>query len=216
MEELKSLIAVIKTGARPEVKAAQKRVERFWHRSCSEPELGKEFSVFADEARSYDEIPDLVHKLAFLHTLKWPLWSNDLGNFDFWAEFLLARVQDPAGKIRLAAVRAAEYLAVDMLSCFDEPAGLKFKELSPEAKARVRAQFFSFAQKADELVRKYRTPEMKKYGYISSLPPGIYKSCQQLLNQSLLTTDDLKLQLLAFVRERQAPSPLPPHKPGHA
>lgn len=216
MENLKALIAVIKTGTRPEVKAAQKRVEKLWHRSCFEPELRKEFAAFALEARSYDEITDFVHKLAFLNTLKWPLWADESVNYDFWAEFLLARVQDPEGKIRLAAVRAAEYLAVDMLGSFDTPAGRKFKELSIEARARIRSQFFSFALKADELVRRYRTPQMKKYRYISSLPPGIYKSCQQLLNQSLLTTPELKEQLLAFMLEQQPTFQLPPHNPGHA
>ncbi|MDP2867037.1 MAG: hypothetical protein Q8O90_12415 [Elusimicrobiota bacterium] len=118
MEEIKSLIAVIKTGAPAEIKAAQKRVEKLWRQSCTNPELKKAFVVFA--------------------------------------------------------------------------------------------------LKADELIRKHRTPELKKYKCISSLPPGIFKSCHQLLNQSLLTTDDLKAQLLVFIREQQAPAALPPHKPGHA
>lgn len=216
MEELKTLIQTIKTGSRPEVKAAQKRVERLWHQACREPELFKEFSVFALEARSYAAIPDLVHKLAFLNTLKWPFWADERENYDFWTEFILARVQEPEGKIRRAAVHAAEYLAVAMLSSFDTPGGLRFKELTDETRAKVRTQFFTFALKADELVRKYRTPALHRYRYISYMPPGIFKSCSQLLNQSLLTTPELKDQLLAFIRARQAPPPLPPHKLGHA
>lgn len=216
MEELKALIKTIKTGARTEVKAAQKQVERFFHRACHETELFKEFSVFAIEARSYDAIPDLVHKLAFLNTLKWPFLADERENFDFWTEFILARVQEPEGKIRRAAVLAAECLAVAMLSGFDTPGGLRFNEFTEETRAKIRTQFFTFALKADELTRRYRTPQLLKYKYISSLPPGIYKSCQQLLNQSLLTTPELKDQLLAFIRARQAPSLLPPHSPGHA
>jgi len=216
MEELKALIKTIKTRARPEVKVAQKQVERYFHRACHETELFKGFSVFALEARSYDAIPDLVHKLAFLNTLKWPFLADERENFDFWTEFILARVQEPEGKIRRAAVLAAEYLSVAMLSGFDTPGGLRFNELPDEDRARVRTQFFTFALKAAELVRKYRTPELRKYNYISSMPPGIFKSCAQLLNQSLLTTPELKDQLLAFIRGRQAPSLLPPHKLGHA
>ncbi len=215
MEDLKALILLIKTGTRGEVKAAQKQVERLWHRACFEPELWPAFGVFAEEAAGYGSIPDLEHKLAFLNTLKWPLWGEETANFGFWTDFLIARVQEPEGKVRLAAVRAAEYLAVAMLSAFDTPGGLRFKDLSPEAREKVRRQFFTFAQKADELVRKYRTPAMKKYRYISSLPPGVFKSCQQLLNRSILTTEERKAQFLAFLLERAAPA-LPPHPPGHA
>jgi len=216
VEDLKALVQTIKTGTGPEVKAAQKQVERLWNRACRDTELNKEFAVFAAEARSYEAIPDFAHKLAFLNTLKWPILADAPDTYGFWAEFILARVQEPEGKIRRAAVLAAEYLAVAMLSCFDTPGGLIFKELSDETRARVRTQFFTFALKADELVRKHRTPELRKYKYISSMPPGIFKSCAQLLNQSLLTTPELKEQLLAFIRARQAPFTLPPHKPGHA
>ena len=216
MVDLRALIKTIKTGARPEVKAAQKQVEKLFHRACGETELWPFFAVFAEEAQSYDQIPDLAHKLAFLNTLKWPFWADETARYDFWIDFLIARAQDPEGKVRRAAVLAAEYLGVAMLSSFDTPGGLKFKELSDEARARVRTQFFTFALKADELVRKHRTPELRKYKYISSMPPGIFKSCAQLLNQSLLTTPELKEQLLAFIRSRQVPLQLPPHKPGHA
>ena len=216
MEELKSLIQMIKNGARSEVKAAQKQVERVFHRACRETERWPVFAVFAEEARSYDQIPDLAHKLAFLNTLKWPFLADETDRYDFWIDFILARVQDPEGKVRRSAVLAAECLGVAMLSSFDTPGGLIFKELSDEARARVRTQFFTFALKADELVRKHRTPELRKYKYISSMPPGIFKSCAQLLNQSLLTTPELKEQLLAFIRSRQIPLQLPPHRPGHA
>ncbi len=216
MEDLKALIKKIKIGTRPEVKAAQRKVKKLWHRACSEPELNKEFAVFAVEAQSYDAIPDQEHKLAFLHTLKWPFWADERENYEFWTEFLLARVQEPEGKIRRAAVLAAEYLAVAMLSSFDTPGVRRFEELTDETRARVRTQFFMFALKADELVRKHRTPPLRRYKYISSIPPGIFKSCAQLLNQSLLTTPELREQLVAFIHARQVPFQLPTHKPGHA
>ncbi len=66
MEELRTLIKTIKTGTRLEVKAAQKQVERLFHRACRETELWPAFAVFAEEARGCDQIPDLAHKLAFL------------------------------------------------------------------------------------------------------------------------------------------------------
>lgn len=216
VEEVRALIRIIKTGSRAQVKAARKEVERLWARACREPELWPAFSVFAAEARDYGRIPDLEHKLAFLNTLKWPFLGEEIENFDFWPGFLLARVQEPEGKVRLAAVRAAEYLAVSMLSCFDTPGGLKFRDLSPEVRAGVRRQFFAFAMGADELARKHRTPALERYKYIDSLPPGVYKSCQQLLNQSLLTTPELKAGLLAFMREKSIPNIFSSHPPGRA
>ncbi len=191
-------------------------VDKGTSNECRETELWPAFAVFAEEARGCDQIPDLAHKLAFLNTLKWPFWADETDRYDFWIDFLIARVQDPEGKVRRAAVLAAEYLGVAMLSSFDTPGGLRFNELSAEARARVRTQFFTFALKADELVRKHRTPELRKYKYISSMPPGIFKSCSQLLNQSLLTTPELKEQLLAFIRSRQVPLQLSPHRSGRA
>lgn len=215
MDELKALIAVIKTGTPAEVKAAQKRVVSIWNRSCRDDAARLKFSIFLEEARSFDKIADPEHQAYFVNTLRWGLYFAQPGTFTAWTDLLLGWVTRPEGKIRLAAVRAAQYLCVSMVSCFDEPF-LKDSPHTPDVQKHARECFCRFALRAEQLTADHFEGRFKKCKYIDALPPGIYKSLQQLTYESILTCDHFEKiyeDFLAGLNKRPA---LPPHPMGHA
>lgn len=215
-EELKSLIITIKTGATAEVKAAQKRVESIWNKSCREDEARLKFAVFLEEARDFEKICDVQHQACFINTLKWAFCFAPPETFPIWTDLLLSWVVHPEGKIRMAAVRAAQYLGVSMVSSFDEPCRNPNRQESPETREFARNCFCIFALRTDQLITQYHKPAFNKYKYISSLPAGVYKSLQQLLHESLLTCDHFEKIYTDFLdRMNTKPSP-PPQQMGHA
>ena len=170
------LIRIIKTGSPPEVKAAQKQVEKIWHRACVDKLLRKEFSVFMQEARQFDDIHDILHKTYFINTLKWPLWESELADFPFWADFLLRQVQSPEGKIRIAAVRVGEYLLMAVDRHFDRTGDSR----DPE-KARIALNYYGrWVMCVEELLGKYHERRFNRCKYIDAIPPSVYKSLQQM------------------------------------
>jgi len=185
-EELAKLIKIITTGTAVEVKNAQKRIERIWNQSCRDMEKRRMFSVFLEAARDFDKIPDVEHQAYFINTLKWAFYFALPETFPIWTELLIGWVQHPDGKIRIAAVRAAQYLS-DTMESDSEDRPDRPHQYSPETKQFAKDCFCIFALRADQLITKYHKPAFNKYRYISSLPAGIYKSAQQLLHESILT-----------------------------
>ena len=170
------LIQIIKTGTPPEVKVAQKQVEKFWHRACSDKPLRKEFSVFMQEARHFEDIPDILHKTYFINTLKWPLWESKLDDFPLWSDFLLRQVQSPEGKIRIAIVRASEYLLLALDQHFERPGASN----DPE-QARIALNYYGrWVMCVEELLAKYHERRFNRCKYIDAIPPSVYKSLQQM------------------------------------
>jgi hypothetical protein len=216
MTSLKDLIGIIKTGNPAEVKSAQKQVQKIWNEACQKRELKKEFGVFVEEARSFDEIKDTEHKAYFLNTLKWPFWGDSIDDFPFWSDFILNCVQSPEGKIRLAAVRAAEYLVVEVTGFFDSEHFMRTRGVSPETAKIAKHYFCVFAFRAYELVKQYHKPEHNRYRYIHSLKAGVYKSAQQLLNQSILPSEYFRNIYTDFLAELRDHAALRVSKPGHA
>ncbi|MCD6284269.1 hypothetical protein J7J12_03415 [bacterium] len=185
---LKNLIEIIKTGSPQEVKGAQKKVEKFWYEvNIPKREEGKkDFSIFLEEIKRFDEIQDIDHQAYFINTLKWPFLAIGEEYFEQWAEFILKYIQHPSGKIRRAIVRVTDYLIIDIRLDLK----LDFKEkISPEEKEKIeknKNRFGSFVERVEKLLEKYWQPKFNRYKYISSLPVGVYKSLQQLLNEVLL------------------------------
>ena len=188
---LKNLIEIIKTGRPEEVKRAQKEIEKFWQDFYipNRKEGKKAFSIFLEEIKKFDEIQDIDHRTYFINTLKWPFWAIGEEYFEEWADFVLKYIQDPSGKIRQAIVQASEYLITDLLL------DLKFinkKNLSPEIKQKVqknRERFGNFVDAIEELLEKYYEPKFRRYKYITSMPPSVYKSLQKLLVENLLRSE---------------------------
>jgi len=185
---LKNSIEVIKTGCPQEVKEAQKKIEKFWHEVYipHRKEGKRAFAIFLEEIKRFEEIKDIEHQAYFINTLKWPLWSIGAEYFNEWAEFILKYIQHPSGKIRQAIIKAADYLIMDII------ADLKVdsqKEISREEKERIeriKNQFCQLVEAVENLLEKYDEPKFRRYKYISSLPPSIYKSLQKLLVEVLL------------------------------
>ncbi|MFA6435323.1 MAG: hypothetical protein WCW52_11575 [Elusimicrobiales bacterium] len=128
-----------------EVKAAQKRVESIWNKSCRGDEARLKFAVFLEEARDFGKIRDVEHQAYFINTLKWPLYFALPETFPIWTDLLLNWVVHPEGKIRIAAVRVAHYLGVSMVSSFDEPCRNPNRRESPETQEFARNCFCIFA-----------------------------------------------------------------------
>lgn len=203
MESLKELIAVIKTGAPAEVKAAQKQAERLYNKVCRNAELEKVFAVFLEEAFVLEKTADVEHQVYFINTLKWPFFAARPETFIFWIDLLLSWVVRPEGKIRLAAVRAAQYLVVNIVFMFDEPDGVGRPKESPENINLAKACFCGFALKVAQLTETHMEPRFKRHKFIDSLPAGVYKSLQQLMWESILTCDRLEKIYTDFLAEAQ-------------
>lgn len=190
---LKNLIQTIVTGSPTEVRAVQKQVEKFWHDYyIPHREDGrKAFQVFLDELKNFDQIKDINHQAYFINTLKWPLLATGEKNFEEWADFILANIQNPSGKIRQAVIRATEYLIMGIqvdLKCF----GKKGKKLASDIVdiiAKNRKRFGDIVMDVEDLVDRYFESKFKKYKYVSSLPAGVYKSLNILITDVLLRSE---------------------------
>lgn len=215
-EELPSLIKIITTGPAPEVKAAQKRIERIWNQSCRDMEKRLAFSAFLEAARDFDKISDVEHQAYFINTLKWAFYFAHPETFPIWTELLIGWVEHPEGKIRIAAVRAAQYLAASMESDSEDRPD-RPHQYPPEIRQFSKDCFCLFALRADQLIAKYHKPAFNKYRYISSLPAGIYKSSQQLLHESILTCPRFEKMYEEFLDKLNEKSAIPPSRQmGHA
>lgn len=196
---LKNLIEIIKTGSPQEVKEAQKKIERFWHDIyLSKRKEGKQaFSIFLDEIKKFDEIKDINHKAYFINTLKWPFWSIGEEFFEQWADFILKYIQHPSGKIRRAIVRAADYLITDLIFGLGSESNERVSQAEKEKIRQNKIRFGCFVEAVEELLRNYEEPRFRRYKYITSMPPSVYKSLQQLMVEDLLPSkyyEDLYLE----------------------
>jgi len=205
---LKSLIEIIKTGSREEVKEAQKRVEKFWHEVYipKREEGRKAFLIFLEEIKRFNQIQDIDHQTYFINTLKWPFWSIGEEYFERWADFILKHIQHPSGKIRQAIIKAANYLIMDIiLEIRVDPS----KKLSPEDRQRIQKnqeRFGNFIFSIETLLEKYYESRFYRYKYISSMPPSIYKSLQ-ILFAELLRSEALENTYLEWKYQKQKQEP---------
>jgi len=157
-KELKSLIAIIKTGATGEVKLAQRRVESLWNKACQDDAARLKFAVFLDEACNLDRVSDVDHQAYFINTLKWPLYFAPPESFPAWTQLLIKWVVHPEGKIRIAAVKASHYLGVSMVSAFDEPCSFVNEHLPQSTRDFARNCFCLFALHVDSLLPSTTNP----------------------------------------------------------
>lgn len=201
---LKNLIEIIKTGSREKVNEAQKQVEKFWHEVyIPKREKGKRaFSIFLEEIKKFDEIKDVDHQSYFINTLKWPFWSIGEEYFEEWVEFVLKYIQHPSGKIRQAIIRAADYLVMDIT--LDLKFDFNKKKVGKAEKQRIRKnknRFGNFVFVVEKLLRIYEEPRFRRYKYIGSIPPSIYKSLQKLMVEILLRSEYYKKLYSEFLRK---------------
>ena len=199
---IKNAIVAITTGTPQEVKQAQKVVDRFWHTVyIPHREEGKNaLSVFLDELETFDEISDADHKSYFINTLKWALFSLGEEHFDTWAAFFLRVMQHPSGKVREAAIRAIDWMIMDIHIFLDPPDGTTRDAITIK---RNRIRFCHFVYAIELLCERYYEKRYSRCKYVSSLPSGIYKSLQRLLTEGLLRSDRYRKIYEDFLKENE-------------
>lgn len=191
--DLSKFINIVKTGDAQDVNEAKKQIEYFWKNYyLNNRKEGKEaFEQFLDEIKHFDEIKNDNHKAYFVHALKWAFWAIGDEYFDTWVDFVLQTIQNPSGKIRQAILTCSDTLILSLKT----PGSMRFKnDPVPENLARqqqltglIRYGLYVFS--VEKLIEKHDKPINRKYKYISSFPPGAYKSLQKLMVEQLLVTE---------------------------
>ncbi|MDA2922951.1 hypothetical protein MYX07_06840, partial [Patescibacteria group bacterium AH-259-L07] len=179
---------IIKTGSREEAKQAQKLAEEFWHKVYipQRAKGRKAFSIFLDEIKKFDEIQDVAHQIYLISVLKWPLLAIGEEDFEEWAEFILKYIQHSSGKIRQAILHAADYLIMNIIIDLNIDDGKKISEAEKQRIKKSKDRFCHFTYIVESLLENYDEPRFRRYQYISSMPPSVYKSLQKLMVEVLL------------------------------
>jgi len=207
-ETPQEIIAVIKTGTPAEVKQAQKRFEKYWdglrgdeHKAAKEAVV----ELLLREIQGLESIKDADHQAYLINTLRWRLWTNSDKHFNEWRDFILKYIQHPSGKIRIAVIRACDYIALELgVPAHTYTYGKNKGTTSSEEEAAYRVSknrfgFFVFA--VEELLRKYDEPRFRRYKYVGSMLPSVYKSLQQLVTEVLLRSEFYEGIYQEFLRE---------------
>lgn len=185
------IIAVIKTGSASEVRAAQKDLDKYWENIRNDKAARTALlNILLEEVRRLDQLEDDDHRAYLINALKWRLWENPDENFERWMGFVLKYILHPSGKVRIAVVRACEYLSLELditSDCMEEGSNT-----TPEVRDKYRKKFLRFGffvSSVEELISRYYEPRFSRYKYTSSIPPSVYKSLQQLITEVLLRSE---------------------------
>jgi len=206
-DDLKEFLDIIKTGSPLEVKKAQKAIESYWHRIyIPNRERGRAgFEIFLDEIKQFDKIVDDNHRMYFISSLKWAFWSIGDFYFDIFAGFVLKAIQHPSGKVRRNIVSTSDIL-LHGLALPDGHRPLQLGETENDRKKREKVDLIKFGTlvlQVENLIKLYFEPKYKRYKYVSSLPPGIYKSLNQLLTEALLPSNYYEKVFQHFLSRNQ-------------
>lgn len=198
-EQLKTYIKIVKTGSRSEVKAAQKAIELFWHKFyIPHREAGKAaLTIFVHEIQQFDSILNIDHQVSFINVLKWPFMTLGEEYWNEWSDFVLRLIQHPSGKIRQAILHAADYLLMDLIFTVHD------KSEKHEREKQLK-YFGEFVDKVYNLIDSYAEPRFKRYKYVSSFPPGVYKSLQRLMTEVLLRSEHYELIYEEYLANKRA------------
>ena len=207
-ENPQEIIAIIKTGTPAEVKQAQKRFEKYWDGlRGDEHKMVKEAVVemLFREIQDLESVKDADHQAYLINTLRWRLWTNLDKHFDEWRDFILKYIQHPSGKIRIAVIRACDYISLDLgVPAHIYTDGREKGTLSPEEAAAYKVcknRFGFFVSAVGDLLDKYYEPRFRRYKYIGSIPPSVYKSLQQLMWEVLLRSEFYEKMYREFQRD---------------
>lgn len=185
---IKDIIQKIEKGDKREQKAAKNELEQFWEQNKGDKKTTKIFLKEMEKGiKNFDAIKNVDNQVAFVFALKWFLLAADPSYIeDRWPDlknFVLKMLQHKSGRVRYAMVRITFYLTIS-LRLFNLDGG----KLSPKQKkmiAKHRLLFCELVEEVEQLIEKYFEPKFRKYKYIQSLPPSIYKSLQMFWNELL-------------------------------
>lgn len=195
LEITEELIKTIKHGTPAEVRLAQKAFEKHWgmmRGSKGSPERSAVFAVLLREMRNLDAIAEDDRKAYLINSLRFRLWDGTDLHFEEFRDFVLKYIQHPSGKVRIAIIKACDYLALDCGIPLQFLRHGRKTDISPEAQAEGRRawlRFGYFVLAVEALLRQYEEPRFRRYKYVQNMPPSVYKSLQQLLVEKLLRTD---------------------------
>lgn len=202
MEEIASLIEVVKSGSRPEIKQAHKQLDKIFlayrHDKKKQKLKAKINAYLQQQAEQLETIPDLDHQVALISAFKSAFWYLDALNFEFWSQFIFHYIQHPSGKVRQAILFAADIFF--MTITFDLHDFAHSSKTQPQlSPAQALFRFGSSVMRAEALLDTYSQPRYHRYKYISSLPAGVYKSLQKLLVEVLLRSEFYEDQYQVFL-----------------
>ena len=177
-KKLKEYIEKIKTGNKDDIKNANKNIEQLWRSLERGSNERKRFvDLFISEFGNFDAIEDKSNRIAFVSSLKYFFMEAEEYDecFEACKRFVLYCMQNSSGHIRQAMIHASVYLIMFLRVFPDE-----FSKSSEGLLLKNRERFGKFIWDLDLMLDHYNKKEYKKYKYIGSLPPGIYKSLEML------------------------------------
>ncbi len=173
-------IEALKTGDRNRIKEAKKALKKLWNKKIMNRgnERNYVFHEFIDEVEHFDAIKNLSNKIAFIYSLHLVGLGTDGEYFNRLAYFLLKVIQDKNGSLRRSALNTSSYLLFHAEYFFE--GNLKHKKSKI-----VVLNYCKFVDTVHVLLNKYYFPEYRRYKYVETLPPSIYKSLEMLLTIAL-------------------------------
>ncbi|MEI7621879.1 MAG: hypothetical protein WCJ51_05090 [Candidatus Moraniibacteriota bacterium] len=184
-QQLREFIEKIKTGSKEEIKLANKMLEKIWYDFDKESAERKEMlEMFISEFGNFEAIKTESNKIAFIGSLKYAFMSagQDDSNFEACARFVLYCMANPSGHIRQAMIHVSTYLVHSLRLSFSD-----FRKNEQDEKLILKNQesFGKFITEFDAMTEHFYERKYKRFKYISSLPPSVYKSLEILRSQLL-------------------------------
>lgn len=179
-KNLRGYIEMIKTGDKGDIKIANKNIEQLWSDIKKETGETKKFiDVFISEFGNFEDIKNESNKIAFIGSLKYAFMGADEFDerFESCKRFVLYCICNPSGHIRQAVIHASVYLIMFLnlhASDFD------IKKYDKKYFEKNRNRFGKFIWDLEKISDYYYRKEYKKYKYIESLPPSVYKSVEKM------------------------------------
>lgn len=207
IEITEKLVETIKHGTPAEVRLAQKEFEKYWDMlrgAKGSPERNAVFAILLRELRTLDGITEDDRKAYLINSLRFRLWDGAERHFEELRDFVLKYIQHPSGKVRIAVVRACDYLALDCGIPLQFLQHGNQADITPEARETGRKallRFGYFVRAVEALLRQYEEPRFRRYKYVEAMPASVYKSLQQLLVEKLLRTEFYRELYDDFLRE---------------
>lgn len=162
-KEIRSLLSVLTTGNREQVRNAKKELEKLLHK---DRESFKDiYPIVFEYLLEFDQIKKVENQAAFASGLS--LFFLMLGDehFDTLANFTLKVIQHPNGSVREAIRHSADWLYVSLTARAEQ--------------RQAQIQYIKFVHEIELLIDKYDEGN-KEDRYIDEMKPSINKSLQLL------------------------------------
>ncbi len=180
MKTFLELFNIILSGDKDASRRAAREVRKFLYSSRGEKDKYKDIKNLVNKAPfEYKKIQEDWRRENFVMAISVIYFLHDKENQpDFLFPWLYNLIQDPSGNIRHAAVRMLEHELGLLTVHLRHPGKTSLSELAPEESDMTLFELYANLM---ALINEFWKPAYKKYKYISSLPPGPYKSVQMIL-----------------------------------